>query len=99
MACRLNDILCEVNALDTSVRVGVEDHPRVDPGTATDIEHILRMDFSDRLANERGDERSSGQRDLRDVVRVLRQIRSPFTGIGTQQLVERPVRADLVLEH
>jgi hypothetical protein len=99
VACRLNDILCEVDALDMSVRVGVEDHPRVDPGTATDIENVLRMDLGDRLANERGDERSGGQRDLRDVVRVPGQIRSPFTGIGTQQLVERPVRTDLVLEH
>jgi hypothetical protein len=87
-ARRLNDILGKVNALDMSVRVGVEDNPRVHTGTATDIENTLRVYFSDRVPNERRDERSSGQRYLRDVVRILGQIRSPFTDIGTQQLVE-----------
>ena len=98
-ACPLNDVFRQVDALDMDVGVGLEDHPRVDPGPATDIEDILRMDFGDGSPDERGDERRRGQGDLRDVVRVLGQIRSPFAGIGTQQLVELSVRTDLVLEH
>ena len=57
------------------------------------------MHLGHRVANERGHEWSGRQGDLRDVVRVPREIRSPFTDVGTQQLVERPVGADLVLEH